>query len=251
MNASISANPPPGKTPDAGGLRIAGLTPYSSIDYPGCLSAVVWVQGCPWRCGYCHNPHLQLRTTPPQMRWDEVMVFLRKRVGLLDAVVFSGGEATTDRHLGAAMAEAKALGYKIGLHTAGCYPERLQHVLPLVDWVGLDVKTLWENYDALTGVPGSAAAAQAALDLLLTSAKPHEIRTTVHPAWMSAGDLETLGRRIAAAGGHRYVLQPFRNNGSLNPALRSVDLRAFPGNETLLYLRSLFFEFVAADERSV
>ena len=150
MNASISVNQPFSKVPDCG-LRVAGLTPYSSIDYPGCLSAVVWVQGCPWRCTYCHNPHLQSRTAPPQMHWDAVMAFLRKRAGLLDAVVFSGGEATTDRHLAAAMADTKALGYKIGLHTAGCYPERLKAVLPLVDWVGLDIKTHWQmnGYRAL------------------------------------------------------------------------------------------------------
>ena len=110
MNASISANLTRNNAPDASGLRIAGLTPYSSIDYPGCLSAVVWIQGCPWRCSYCHNPHLQSRTVPPQLHWGEVMAFLRKRVGLLDAVVFSGGEATTDRHLGAAMAKAKSEG---------------------------------------------------------------------------------------------------------------------------------------------
>ena len=58
MNASISANPPHNKVLDVSGLRIAGLTPYSSIDYPGCLAAVVWVQGCPMRCPGCCNPEL-------------------------------------------------------------------------------------------------------------------------------------------------------------------------------------------------
>ena len=169
MNASISANLTRNNAPDASGLRIAGLTPYSSIDYPGCLSAVVWIQGCPWRCSYCHNPHLQSRTAPPQLHWSEVMAFLRKRVGLLDAVVFSGGEATTDRHLAAAMAEARALGYKIGLHTAGCYPDRLGRVLPLLDWVGLDIKNNWQNYAQLVGIPSAAKSAAAALDLVLQS----------------------------------------------------------------------------------
>ena len=42
-------------------LKVGGVTPFSATDYPGKLAAVVFVQGCPWRCGYCHNPHLQPR----------------------------------------------------------------------------------------------------------------------------------------------------------------------------------------------
>lgn len=214
MNASISANMPTLAADDANGLRIAGLTPYSSIDYPGCLSAVVWVQGCPWRCSYCHNPHLQSRSAPPQMGWDEVLTFLQKRAGLLDAVVFSGGEATTDRYLGAAMAAAKALGYKIGLHTAGCYPQRLQQVLPLVDWVGLDVKTHWQDYPELTGVAGSGAAAEAALALVLNAGIAYEVRTTAHPQWLPDQSLQRLQQELATEGVTHFAVQLFRATGT-------------------------------------
>ena len=223
MSASISANPPRSKAPDSGGLRIAGLTPYSSIDYPGCLSAVVWIQGCPWRCSYCHNPHLQSRTAPSQLYWDEVMAFLRRRVGLLDAVVFSGGEATTDRHLAAAMAEAKALGYKIGLHTAGCYPARLRQLLPLLDWVGLDIKTSWQNYAALVGVQSAANSAAAALGLVLQSGVAHEIRTTVHQDWLPAPELLTLGQGLQQAGVKNFAVQLYRAEGCLQPAPVACD----------------------------
>lgn len=214
MNASISANPPHNKVLDAGELRIAGLTPYSSIDYPGCLAAVVWVQGCPWRCSYCHNPHLQSRTAPSQTSWGEVMAFLQKRVGLLDAVVFSGGEATTDRHLPAAMAAAKALGYKIGLHTAGCYPERLKAVLPLLDWVGLDVKTHWPQYPGLSGVAGSGAAAKAALTLVLNAGIAYEVRTTAHPQWLPDQSLLHLQQELAAEGVKHFAVQLYQSTGS-------------------------------------
>ena len=213
MNVSISVNPPHSKMPDASGLRIAGLTPYSSIDYPGCLSAVVWIQGCPWRCSYCHNPHLQSRTAPPQLHWDEVLAFLKKRVGLLDAVVFSGGEATTDRHLGAAMAEAKALGYKIGLHTAGCYPERLAEVLPLLDWVALDIKAAPPQLPALTGAPGSVRETARALQLVQQSGVAYELRTTWHPRWLPEPALLMLADWLASHGVQRWVLQAGRPPG--------------------------------------
>lgn len=58
---------------------------------------------------------------------------LRRRIGLIDAVVFSGGEATTDPALGEAMLEVRAFGFKVGLHSAGTYPQRLADLLPLVD----------------------------------------------------------------------------------------------------------------------
>lgn len=215
MSVNISVNSHKTAVNDANGLRIAGLTPYSSIDYPGCLSAVVWVQGCPWRCGYCHNPHLQSRSTPSQMSWDDVMVFLQKRAGLLDAVVFSGGEATTDRHLPAAMVAAKTLGYQIGLHTAGCYPDRLKAVLPLVDWLGLDVKADWQDYPGLTGVAGSGAAAQAALALVLDANIAYEVRTTAHPQWLPDQSLQQLQQDLAAKGVKHFALQLYRATGSV------------------------------------
>ena len=145
---------------DGGALIVGGYTPFSATDYPGRLAAVVFVQGCAWRCGYCHNPHLQPRASEGLMPWQDVRTFLASRAGLLDAVVFSGGEPTLDPALEDAMREVKAIGFKIGLHTAGIYPERLRSVLPLLDWVGLDIKTSFEAYDELTGAPSSAVAAQ-------------------------------------------------------------------------------------------
>ena len=123
-------------------LRVGGLTRFTSIDYPGKLSAVVFVQGCPWRCGYCHNPQLQSRDEAAGPSWSEVMAWLPRRVGLIDAVVFSGGEPTLDPALGAAMDEVRALGLAVGLHSAGIYPRRLRELLPRLDWIGLDVKAM-------------------------------------------------------------------------------------------------------------
>ena len=117
-------------------LRVGGLTPLSTTDWPGMLAAVVFCQGCPWRCGYCHNPDLIPARGDHEIPWEDVLAFLRRRQGLLDGVVFSGGEPTAQAGLADAMREVRALGFKIGLHTGGMYPQRLAAVLPLVDWVG-------------------------------------------------------------------------------------------------------------------
>ena len=133
-------------------LQAGGFTPMTTIDYPGELSAVIFCQGCPWQCRYCHNEQLIPRQGKTHISWQHIIEFLRQRRGLLDAVVFSGGEPTLQKALPAAISEIKSLDYKIGLHTAGPYPERLKEILPYLDWVGLDIKAMEENYAKVTGV---------------------------------------------------------------------------------------------------
>jgi len=200
-------------------LKVGGYAKFTSTDYPGQLAAVVFVQGCPWRCGYCHNPHLQPRDAAPAIAWKEMLAFLATRVGLLDAVVFSGGEPTLDPALEDAMRSVKSFGFKIGLHTAGIYPERLKEVLPLVDWVGLDIKTSFEAYDEITAVTGSAAAAQTAASIVLQSGVPYEFRTTVHPTLTTRQHLAALTQQIVDMGCQTYALQDFRDAGCRNKDL--------------------------------
>jgi pyruvate formate lyase activating enzyme len=199
-------------TSAADGLAIGGLQPFTTIDYPGALAAVVFVQGCPWRCGYCHNPHLQPRRTAadaPGPSWAALRPWLARRLGLIDAVVFSGGEPTLDPALPAAMAEVRALGLKVGLHTAGIYPQRLADALPLADWVGLDLKAPPADaaHDRVTGVRGSAAALRRSLALLAASGVAHECRSTVHPALHDAAALHAMADALATAGFTDWVLQ--------------------------------------------
>lgn len=169
-------------------LAVGGLVPFTTIDFPGRLAAVVFCQGCPWRCTYCHNPHL----LPPHdgnRSWADVPAWLATRRGLLDGVVFSGGEPLLQRGLAAALSEVRALGFATGLHTAGIYPERLAAVLPLLDWVGFDVKAPFGDYTRIVGCDGGSPARNA-LRLLLASGVAHEIRCTVPPEM----DAETVAR---------------------------------------------------------
>jgi pyruvate formate lyase activating enzyme len=149
-------------------LRVGGLTALSACDYPGKLAAVVFCQGCAWRCIYCHNPHLIEPHANVGLSWDSVMRLLERRRGLLDAVVFSGGEPTLQRSLPQALSEVKRLGYLIGLHTAGIVPRMLERVLPLVDWVAMDVKSL-DDHEAVTRVSGSAERAKKSVEILRSS----------------------------------------------------------------------------------
>ena len=203
-------------------LRVAGFTPLSTTDYPGQLAAVVFVQGCAWRCRYCHNPEIQARLEPPSMAWRAVLDFLDRRQGLLDAVVFCGGEPTVDRSLGGAIDDVRQRGFKVGLHTAGIYPGRLRELLPKIDWVGFDVKAPFADYAGTTGVRDSGTPARQSLAYLLASGVAHEVRTTRHPSLLSSAKLASMATSLRQQGVTTFALQEFRPHGCSDALLEPM-----------------------------
>jgi len=206
-----SAAPPPGG--ERVSLRVGGFVPFSTTDYPGQLAAVVFCQGCPWRCAYCHNPHLLPVDGAEGPAWPDILALLEKRRGLLDAVVFSGGEPTLQRGLADAMRQARAMGFRIGLHTAGIYPRRLARVLPLLDWIGLDVKAPRAAYARITGVPGSGDKPWDSLRLVLRSGVAYELRCTWPPRLLSDTELTQLADELLAMHAEPLVVQACRATG--------------------------------------
>ncbi|BBF85560.1 ribonucleotide reductase of class III, activating protein [Aquitalea magnusonii] len=198
----------------AGCLPLAGIEPFSSCDWPGRLVATVFVAGCPWRCGYCHNATLQARSAGV-LDWPAARAVLAQRVGFLDGVVFSGGEATLAPQLADWMQDARQLGLAIGLHTAGIYPQRLAALKGLVDWIGLDIKAAPGGVDAVTGVPGSEArmwqALDIALDMVADGGAALECRTTLDPRLMTADSLHQLAASLQAKGVTHAALQQGRD----------------------------------------
>lgn len=223
-------------------LNVGGFTPFTATDYPGHLAAVVFVQGCAWRCGYCHNPHLQARPPLSPLDWRDVLAVLARRRGLLDAVVFSGGEPTTDAALPQAMRQVRALGFKVGLHTACLYPARLRAVLSLVDWVGFDVKAPFALYESVTGVPGSGVPARDCVAAIVASGVASECRTTVHPALLGPDALLAMADELASLGVRRWILQQFRARGCTDAALRDTAAQAYPPEALMAALRGRFGE---------
>lgn len=223
-------------------LRVGGLTPFTSTDFPGRLAAVVYVQGCPWRCGYCHNPHLQTRNAGA-MAWAEVLAWARRRAGLLDAIVFSGGEPTLDPALPAAAAQVRALGFQVGLHTAGLAPRRFAELLPLLDWVGLDVKAPLSHaplHDRITGARHGTRGVRETLQRLLGSGLAFECRTTARPEDLGDDELLQLADELANAGVRHYALQ-LAHTGT--PGAHGFDMAAYPAPATLARIAGRFERF--------
>ena len=157
-------------------LRVGGMTPCSTVDFPNALAAVIYCQGCPWRCHYCHNPELLPARGEYALDWLDLQAWLRRRQGLLDAVVFSGGEPTMQPAIIDALRTVRELGFQVGLHTAGSYPQRLRELLPWVDWVAMDLKGDWADYPAVTGVANSGDRARESIEVLKASGVRYELR---------------------------------------------------------------------------
>lgn len=216
MSARASLNPA------AIELRVAGLTRLSSCDWPGELVATVFCQGCAWDCAYCHNPTLRLMQGDSRILWTNIAAFLEGRRGLLDGVVFSGGEPTLQPALLSAVQAVRNLGLRVGLHTAGMVPERFAALLPWVDWVGFDVKAPFSAYSRITGVEQSGAKALQSLRLLLESSVAYEVRTTLHPALLSSDDMLELQQELLVLGVAGYAVQHFRPAGVRSGRLPSL-----------------------------
>ncbi|RBP13166.1 pyruvate formate lyase activating enzyme [Roseiarcus fermentans] len=206
-------------------LRVGGLARFSSCDWPGRLVATVFLQGCSWRCRYCHNPHLLPTQSGNEMSWRDVLAFLDTRRRLLDGVVFSGGEPTVQAALLEAVRAVRELGFEVGLHTSGAAPHRLASLLPLLDWVGFDVKAPFGEYERITGVAGSGEAAAASLSLLIGSGVACDLRTTRHPALLDEGALARLSADLAELGVTARQ-QPFRAEGCADAELIELTVSA-------------------------
>ncbi|VVO55931.1 7-carboxy-7-deazaguanine synthase [Pseudomonas fluorescens] len=224
-------------------LRVGGMVPLTTIDYPGQLACVLFCQGCAWRCRYCHNPQLIPPRGTEEVDWRRVLAFLQRRQDLLDAVVFSGGEPTLQDALPDAMDEVRALGFRIGLHSAGIKPAAFAKVLAGADWVGFDVKALPEDCQAITRVEGSGTANWRSLEHLLASGVDYECRTTVHWHLFEPARLLVLAQRLSQLGVKRFAVQLVRTERMFDPLLSSVSAQALLP-ELWAEMRELFPAFV-------
>lgn len=228
-------------------LPIAGFDARDDHAFPGRRAAVVYLQGCPLQCGYCETAS----SMGPARRaaageWEAIEGLLAARVGDLDAVVFSGGEPTLHPDLPAAAEACRALGLAVGLHTAGPYPERLERLLPRLDWVALDTKGRGTDFDRIAGRAGIWRRHALSLSLLLEGAVSFECRTTLHWRDFTLESLEQLAMTLADCGVRRYAIQLARLERCLDPAYRNAvdDAPSREALETLVRRLKRHFDYL-------
>lgn len=198
-------------------MKIAAFQKFSMIDYPEKLSAVVFTQGCNFRCPYCHNPelvHPHLFTEPIPEK--EVFDLLKKRIGKLDAVTVTGGEPTLHKDLILFLSQVKEMGFLVKLDTNGTNPEMLKLLLMhrLIDFVAMDVKAPLLRYQELTRSKVDSIPILESIDLIKKSKIKHEFRTTVVKNLLSENEIGEISKLLGAKA--NYVVQNFKPTKTLD-----------------------------------
>lgn len=196
-------------------MLIHGLQKMTLLDFPGRVACTVFLGGCDLRCPYCHNAELIDGSAPAVMDDGELLVFLKKRVGLLDGVAVTGGEPLL-RDIAPLLREVRALGYAVKLDTNGTHPARLRALLDegLVDYVAMDVKNSPERYAETVGVAGlDLAPIRESAALLMEGRVDYEFRTTVCRELHDDDAIRGVGEFLAGA--RRLYLQPFADRDTV------------------------------------
>jgi pyruvate formate lyase activating enzyme len=190
-------------------------------DWPGQVSATLFLSGCSLSCPYCHNPALRDPTREP-IDWDRVVEHLNAQRSWLDGVVVTGGEPTEDPDLPSLLAALADISVPAKLDTNGMRPDVLRLLLAeqLVSFVALDVKTIPSRYREITGRSGSASLVAESVETIIRSGVAHEFRTTAYPGAVDADDLARIARSLR--GGRLYVVQQFRPGNTLDTAASEV-----------------------------
>ncbi len=197
-------------------MLIGGLQKTSLTDYPGKVAAIVYTQGCNFRCGFCYNPELvesKVQDLKLKILEEDFFKFLESRQGKLDAVVITGGEPTIHLDLPEFARKIKEMGFLVGLYTNGTNPEMLGRLINenLIDYVSMDIKTQLSiiNYQLSTGVSFSEVdlgRVKKSLELLMSSDIDYKIATTVVPTLVTLDDVRVLAEQIR--GVKNYSIQP-------------------------------------------
>jgi len=175
-------------------MKIGGFVKSSLVDYPGKVAAVIFTQGCNFRCAYCHNRRLVYpELFGEEIVFEEIFSFLEKRRSLLDGVVFCGGEPTLQDDLCEKILKVRSLGYAVKLDTNGSRPEILAEALPLLDYLAMDIKAPFgPGYSRVCGVEVDEWEISRSMLLIRASGVNYEFRTTVDPRFLSADDIVSI-----------------------------------------------------------
>ena len=191
-------------------MKIHGLMKMTLLDFPGKVACTVFLGGCDLRCPFGHNSELLDMGAPAQMEEEELYAFLRKRVGLLDGVAFTGGEPLLRTDLIPVMRKIRDMGFEIKLDTNGTHPQRLKEIVSegLVDYVAMDIKNSPDKYGVTCGLPDlDISNVSESIQFLLSDAVDYEFRTTVVSPYHDEESFQKIGPWIEGA--KRYFLQEF------------------------------------------
>lgn len=199
-------------------MKICGLQKTTFIDYPGKVACTIFLHGCNFKCGFCHNPELVVSAPVNEISQEDFFKFLEKRRGELEGVCITGGEPlmTLDEDF---LSRIKQLGYSIKLDTNGSFPEKLKSIIKkgLVDFIAMDLKNSKESYLETINSIVPLEKIEESIRIIFDFGN-YEFRTTIVNTLHSKEDIVSMAKWVnSVAGGKpaKFVLQGFKNQGKL------------------------------------
>lgn len=209
-------------------MKIAGFQPITLSDYPGLTAAIIFTQGCNFRCPFCHNGSLlhDNKKADNLIESEEVFAVLKKRKSLLDGVVITGGEPTLQPDLLSFMKKVKRMDYKVKLDTNGSNPEMLEELLKhgVLDYIAMDVKAPLAKYNKLAGVEVRKEDVCRSMEMISASGIDCEFRTTYVKKLLTEQDIDTIRSYLPEKA--KYRVQKFIPENALDKSLLQTDERS-------------------------
>jgi len=196
-------------------MKIGGLQKTSLLDYPDKLSAIIWTIGCNLRCPYCYNKQLLDKDSTEIINEEDVILFLKKRKGKLEALSITGGEPLLHEDIFNFINKIKKLGYLIKIDTNGTFPNKLKKLIDenLVDYISMDIKAPKNKYNILCEKKVNIRNIQKSIDLIKEFKKKYEFKTTIVPPLLNKNDILEIAKWLNGA--DQFYLQQFKNESPL------------------------------------
>lgn len=190
-------------------MIIKGLEKQTVLDYPGKLACTVFLFGCNFRCGFCHNPELIVDDGRPEINQEDFFNFLEERKGFLDGVCITGGEPTINPDLPDFISKIKDIGFSVKLDTNGSNPEMLEELFErkLVDYIAMDIKSPINSYDDIANVKTDTEKIKKSVEII-KKFKNYEFRTTFIPGLIDEEGAKKIGEWLN--GSKIFFIQQFR-----------------------------------------
>lgn len=205
-------------------MRIGGFQKLTLIDYPGKIATTVFTIGCSFKCPFCHNPELVIKSE--FLPWvgveEEFFAHLEKRKGKLDGVCITGGEPTIQPDIIEFIKKIKDMGYLVKLDTNGTNPDILKKLydLKLLDFVATDIKNAPDRYNDTVGLKSNMENVKKSVAMIMNSGVPYEFRTTVVPGIHTEEDFDAIVDWIDGA--DAYYLQEYRSGKTIDKNMDKI-----------------------------
>jgi pyruvate formate lyase activating enzyme len=233
-------------------MQISGLQKLTLIDYPNKIACIIFLFGCNFKCGFCHNPNLILpeKESKPILK-EEVLDFLKKRKPYIDGVCITGGEPTINSSLPRFIEQIKELGYAVKIDTNGTNPDMISELIErrLVDYIAMDIKNYKEGYYPLINSEADMENIEKSIKIIINSGVEYEFRTTCIKGYHSEETVKKIGQWIFRVSGKKpgkYFLQRFirRDSGLVDDKFLSVEEMPMDEMKNLKRAAEEFFEEV-------